>query len=301
MDYVTRQFINLIKKFRKDLRKYVANLNSALQKQHEAIRTSTQTRNNEQSPPPVVNAIVNFPPSVEVHQNQSETTHERKYKGRTLLLSRLSLLAIVFYATLVYLQYREMISATGAAQQAVTEARRNRLQADKAFRATVEQFRLDQRAWVSAVGISPPPSIGQPFDVTIRVRNTGKTFAKVFSVVNQVEPVLRGKHPDFSGEIGPEPKSISVLAPNSDYVITAHVPITTPSGIVPTVTDDRLRDLKKELGDGELRIVVHGRITYLDVFGCSHWTTYCFELQPSWEYAGCSTHSDSDDNQCQKP
>jgi hypothetical protein len=149
MDYVTRQFINLTKKFRKDLRNYVSDLNSALHKQTEEIRKTYQAGETKKSPPPEVTVLNHLPESIEIHHNAKDTSDERNYRRASFFVTALTLGAIVVYADLVNLQYREMISATKAAQQALTEARLNRLQADKAFTATVDQFHLDQRAWVS--------------------------------------------------------------------------------------------------------------------------------------------------------
>src|SRR6266852_7807273 len=143
MDYVARQFINLTKKFRKELRLLIQKLNSALDEQTEAIRENTEASKREQSPPPEVTVHSHFPESIEVHQNTADTHDERNYKRVSFFVTALTLAAIVIYADLVYWQYREMTNTTSAARQAVEEARLNRLQADKAFNATVEQFHLD--------------------------------------------------------------------------------------------------------------------------------------------------------------
>jgi len=70
MDYVTRQFINLAKHFRKDLRKALSDLNGALHKQTEAIRESYQINNDKQGPPPELTVLNNLPSSIEIHQTK---------------------------------------------------------------------------------------------------------------------------------------------------------------------------------------------------------------------------------------
>lgn len=205
------------------------------------------------------------------------------------------LAAILVGIAVAVIYYRQLSTMNGQ----LTEMQQTRIQAQTAFDATVQQFHLDQRAWVAAVGISPPPTAGQPFDVAVRVRNTGKTFAKNFGTVFTVEPLKRNEAPDFSRELI-EPKSITVLAPNGDYLSTSHTPITTPAGIIQTLTVERLQDLKNQLTAGDLQILAHGRISYRDIFGCRHWTTFCFNLTPDWEYVSCSTHNDTDETSCSR-
>ena len=67
MDYVARQFINLTKKFRKELRPLLSRLNATLEKQTEAIHESAQAAKRENSPPPDVSVHVHehFPESIE--------------------------------------------------------------------------------------------------------------------------------------------------------------------------------------------------------------------------------------------
>jgi len=102
------------------------------------------------------------------------------------LVTALTLGAIAVYAALVYWQYRTMIAATVAAQQAVVEARLNRAQADKVVDATIEHFRLDQRAWVpvKSVTLTTPYSLTQHGEVTVSISNNGKTPALDAYIVN---------------------------------------------------------------------------------------------------------------------
>jgi hypothetical protein len=123
MDYVTRQFINLVKHFRNDLRKALSDLNSALHKQTEAIRKSHQGTNYEHRPSPEIIATVNLPKSIEVHQQANDARDERNYKRATFFVTALTFGALVVYADLVYLQYREMARATTATEHAADAAK----------------------------------------------------------------------------------------------------------------------------------------------------------------------------------
>src|SRR2546421_11291089 len=123
MDYVSRQFVNLTKKFRKELRLLVLKLNDTLKNLSEAIRENAQASNVQQSPPPEVTTVVTLPASIEVHQKAADARHEKDFRLFSVLVAELTLGAIVVYSVLVERQYREMIKATGAAQQANVLAR----------------------------------------------------------------------------------------------------------------------------------------------------------------------------------
>jgi hypothetical protein len=148
MDYVTRQFIFLAKKFRKELRNYVSDLNSALHKQTEAISKSYQAYERKQSPPPEVAVLPRLPESIEVHHNAQDTSDERNYKRFTFFVSTLTLGAIVVYAVLVYWQYREMINSREQMQGAIAAANRSAKAAEDATTNSKAQFRQDQRPYV---------------------------------------------------------------------------------------------------------------------------------------------------------
>jgi hypothetical protein len=49
---------------------------------------------------------------------------------------------------------------------------------------------------------------------------------------------------------------------------------------------------------GDLTLFVHGRMTYDDMFGCAHWTSFCTRLKPDLKYASYGKHNDADQNRC---
>lgn len=146
MDYVTRQFINLTKKFRKELRTYTTDLNTALQKQAEAIRNSRQVNEEKQSQPPEVSVINNLPSSVEVHQNEKDTYAEKNYRRFTFLLSALTFAAVAIYAVITYQQWK-------TASRAILDAQES---SDKQFAKMTEQIRALQTANAIAVAANRP-------------------------------------------------------------------------------------------------------------------------------------------------
>jgi hypothetical protein len=56
-------------------------------------------------------------------------------------------------------------------------------------------------------------------------------------------------------------------------------------------------DLLKGVFQGDDFIVVHGRITYNDIFGIAHWTTYCrYVLHPEKISEECMRYNETDSN-----
>jgi hypothetical protein len=65
-----------------------------------------------------------------------------------VIINAATFAAVVYYAHYARLQWNEMKKAADAANDSAAEAKRSRLRSETAFRATVGQFRLDQRAWM---------------------------------------------------------------------------------------------------------------------------------------------------------
>jgi hypothetical protein len=232
MDYVTRQFISLTKKFRRELRPLLSKLRSSLDKQTEAIRENTKAKGVNQPPTQQVSATVNLPESVQIHHRADEAIQQGNYQKRTLLLSFATFLAVSIYAYFAWLQYCQMIIATGAAQGAVTEARRSRQRAETAFNATVEQFHLDQRAWVSIkdVKLDRPYSLSQTGSITIDIKNSGKTPALDVGVIKvgfgyEENPPLKVVNKLYRLTEGPNSENDALFAsvPQSDTSRTIYV------------------------------------------------------------------------------
>ncbi len=283
MDYVTRQFINLTKKFRKELRKMLTALRDALNKQTEAIRQSNAGK-EEQSPRPEIVARVNLPESIEVHQNADDAGRERRYKNRTLMVNSFTLAAVVVYALLVYLQYREMINATGAAQQAVVEARRNRIQADKSLNATIQQFRLDQRAWVGVVSIDPPDlKPKSEFFLSLHAMNSGHTPALNFQSLVVLHSLKKDEK--FKAIYAPLPpnwvRSNRVVQPGEQVTLNTNRY---------QLTQGQIDWIK----NGTYILYVYGKMSYDDVFHEQHYTTFCKIVISEALVEDCGTYNTAD-------
>src|ERR1700683_3374404 len=118
----------------------------ALQDQTDAVTEGTKIASAKQAVPQLVRAEVRLPEGVETRKSAIDALSDRVYQRRTLLVSVLTFIAVVIYAGLAYLQWKEMTGATGAAQDAVHEARLNRQQSQKAPNAAIDNFQLEHPA-----------------------------------------------------------------------------------------------------------------------------------------------------------
>src|SRR5215472_17931195 len=140
MDYVTRQFIVLAKKLRKDLRE-------ALQEQTKAISDATKAAHeNEQQPLPVPLPVVAELQVPEAEKTERRKQHKKSHTLQTLLTigTWLAFIAASVYAAITAIQLGEMRKATKTA--------------DETLKAVAKQFRFEQRARIGVpfFNIGPP-------------------------------------------------------------------------------------------------------------------------------------------------
>jgi hypothetical protein len=180
MDYVTRQFINLTKKLRKELRKTLSALSNSLQKQTEAIKEAAKRYRQQPQEPQSVSAEIRLPPEVE---RQRQTQHNRSHRVQVVIAFATcgTFIAAAFYGAVAMLQWWDFNESIGISQ---TIARQSRIQAAAAI-VSVQQgkrsFELDERAWVG-IEISQFRYVKNS-DGTIKfvangtIKNSGKTPA----------------------------------------------------------------------------------------------------------------------------
>jgi hypothetical protein len=160
---------------------------------------------------------------------------------------------------------------------------------ERQLRDAKETAHLDQRAWVATVEISGNPLVegDNPFHVAVKVKNSGKTFAK--DVKAQSNVFFQGQSPLDLDKVIPSNTSsfdLGLLPPNGDYTMD----VICPSG--PKEIQDGIRS-------GRTRVLVSGRITYTDIFNCSHWTNFSYVVWPNGKYWAWGTGNDADDNHCE--
>ncbi|HTC65215.1 MAG TPA: hypothetical protein VK709_20410 [Candidatus Saccharimonadales bacterium] len=235
----------------------------------EAIETAQATQN---SPKPTV-AEIHIPETVVTRKAPDDATDDKRYQKRTLVVASLTLLAVVIYAWLAYEQWQEMIAATGATIDAVHEARRSRQQNQNSFSATIEQFHLDQRAWVGPeMMIIKEMHAPDPINIDITIVNSGKT------------PALKMKVRYYlyvsDSIIDIEKTSKSILAmPKGESTVSTLFPNQTNHLIAPTSTTDELGI--QSVKTGRKLLYFFAWISYDDVFKGHHETRFCSQFRPN--------------------
>jgi hypothetical protein len=149
---------------------------------------------------------------------------------------------------------------------------------------------LDQRAWVAQTEITGAPEQDQPFEVTVKFKNTGKTFAKRYSGVSALHvKQLSQPDPDFEKILaaGRIPDTIGLIPPNG-----------TLQHILEAKNGAKISKDTLEAWKATGVILVFGRITYWDIFGCEHWTIYCYRGYVDGRWDAYGSYNDADENEC---
>jgi hypothetical protein len=212
--------------------------------------------------------------------------------------------ATVVIAIATFLTYFEVRSGSTqtekiiAADKRIANAMEGGLtQAQNAFTAANGQAILTQRAWITVkinaaimLGPSPPPNpfiLEKPFDIRISFRNTGRTPALNVKLVFKREGFVQkeGKFgmPNFSYK-------------PDEYIVEGNL-IPEAEVYGDTITKPLKEDDIKQVTSNQVRIFVHGRVEYDDVFGFHHWQSFCSFLLPTGAMAVCPENNDIDQNQ----
>lgn len=157
-------------------------------------------------------------------------------------------------------------------------------------------LQVDQRAWVSVVGPPSFPLEGAAIPASIQIANTGKTPAKHVEGDIIATVLKKGEEPSFDFSTGHPHNKIrtGVIFPNGPFNVTIPVVRYGPHSeetIVPTP------QLRQEIATGESYIVFFGKISYVDIFGISHWTSFCAAAGSAMgDVKKCVSNNDVDDN-----
>ncbi len=269
----------------------VGNIGQALKEQTAAITKSIEAAKPEQKVPDDVHPV-RISGTIETRKNANDAHSGQIYQRLTLLISTLTLIAIIVYAWLTYRQWVEMIGATDAAQDSVHESRLNRQQADKSLKATIDEFRLDQRAWVSVSNVNATAEIGKPLQIILGFTNTGRTPAKDMRVLAVLDPISKGQKVKFA--YGKDSYSwTGILQPNAADHVTLFGTRSKTTGEVTPLTSD----LSQQIAHGDVAIYADGIVNYQDICGANHWISFCYFLNIKTSGVGvCSEHNDIDEN-----
>ncbi len=232
---------------------------------------------------------------------------EQKYRRTVVLLTAVIAGATVAYSVSAYWQLRILGTQAQAMNETLVETRgiaeATKLAAEATIasgkaaqdsadaakesnRITLQMARNDQRAWIgtkSLIGEEIRPGVRIQFGVI--VANLGKTPAK--KVKTQTSWRALPRTTPFSpvynkSTTNIEQMSTSVLMPTFEGTLLAP-PI--------TLGEDQVEALRS----GRAHFYVYGRITYEDVFGRSHKTTWCLFVNEKLDrMAACEIYNDAD-------
>jgi hypothetical protein len=289
------QIISLVKKFHESLNP----TREVLEKISSQIDTATaeyKAENAKEKPTPVIRGVLNRPQAEIDNEESRHTRHEGRDRVRLIVeVIALGIGAIVAGANvLLWIQTREAtriasISASAALKGA--DAAADQVSATKqSIEASIENFRLDQRAWLGyrAVGILEPITAHRPLRMVLSIKNTGKTPAlKVRESTTTAGPnkpnaVIPG--PSFKEKANGSIDSQAVVQPDGELTI----PVDYPKDISQPFID--------AIKAGVTTIYIVSKVTYSDVFGRTHYTTFCAELSATLNaFSECRNYNDTDD------
>jgi hypothetical protein len=179
--------------------------------------------------------------------------------------------------------------------------------------AEITSIHLDQRAWILATHAPIAFPIDSPIVVSGQIRNTGKTPARRVNASFTTVVLSKDELPEFVYEAGTGHPTTKVEA-------DVFFPDARPERYESRAFKQHIKQLEDtvmtkqlmtEIVKGNQFIVVHGEISYDDIFGTHHWQTYC-RLYP--EFLGvrkpaekvpplvdaCRKHNDMDKNDFQE-
>lgn len=316
MDYVTRQFINLTKKFRKESRKVLAELLRAIQQQTEAIRKTNKrqdTQHEPEQPPITVRAELYVPENVE----KDRRTHEDRQHGLQIWVvigTWAAFLAASAYAYVAVRQWREMIAVRHQAQGAIEAANRSATAAENILASSQKFSKVELRAYLTPTHVEHPSMLTEDYE---KVDPTKPPPSKL-RVCADVTWENVGRTPGIGGTLG-----YATTAPNAEQIVNAFFDSlkkkkpTSPYGIGSVIgsndhgwkticTKEPMESAaaaKVYMADypDDRPMVVYGVIEYFDIFKDYHETGFCsFRIPHNANFAACGYGNWLDEYQNQK-
>lgn len=158
----------------------------------------------------------------------------------------------------------QMKTQSTLAQKQIEAANAN---AKTSLEATINQFHLEQRAWVGPIEVANVRlEVGKPADISIIVQNTGKTPALHMHSFMRGTSVLKGAPLEFNFVNPRGLMSDSTIEPGAKVVLENNTGLPVTQSLVDAIKN------------GQITAYFFGRIVYQDVFGSVHHTTYCYVI-----------------------
>jgi hypothetical protein len=305
MDYVTRQFINLTKKLRRELRAALTSLSDGIKKQTAAIDKATETNKQRQQPPTLRTEL--HIPQADRYKQETQDTRKSIIEFWKVYVEVIGIIVVGAYTTVAFFQLREMIKQ-------YPELQRSAAAADKANTIAREALESTQRAFLS---FKPSPEMtfinngsDSVFQLEIPIENTGTTQAHALKDRISCETSVRsisGDYPflDKKGECGtPFAATGANLIPAKGTIASQAVYVKS------TILQEISQETRSSPGtpDHPKRTVyLYGWVTYRDVFKDTpvHLTEFCRSLElllmtpqggVKQEWAYCPVHNCTDED-----
>lgn len=310
MDYVTRQFINLTKHFRKDLRKLLNDLRNAMEKNTSAAQVAAQTHKDQSDTNrELLTAFENS--RARERESKTQESPRKPMQWIKLAMEILTLIAVVSYTVVATYQLVEMRitseAAVDSAKAAKDAADVNRLALYSVQRAYI-YFPPSPQITIY------PSSTGGVYMISMPMENAGNTQAhamkdRVSCKITMGVLPEDFTFPDKEGECG------SPWVANGANGLAAKGGILTQSVAIDNKTVQEFIQQNPVNGPWQGRIgvpdhptrgiIFYGWVVYRDIFPNSpeHLTEFCRDLQTlvlvgtaqaAWGY--CNTHNCSDED-----
>jgi hypothetical protein len=280
MDIITQRFVAIGNRLLAQLRR----LSDSIQQRIQAER-ERQHSEQEQQRGDVITCIRDAVQSIA--KSQEAAHHSKKwYKDRTFLVSVAGVVVVIAYATVTYFMWLTM---------------------NTTYKASVESFRIDERAWVEIEPIKPviisqaDAKFPTGFTCSIYPKNVGKTVAT--NIVVKAQPL--GAAQQFSAEQMRNTQDKYLLDKFKES--GTNNPVVVPSNPAPKVLSPNTianapftlgcQAIKAYPSGGAWYEFIVGRIDYCDAFHVRHWKTFCFFVANSrGDVWNCQEGNEEDNN-----
>jgi hypothetical protein len=259
---------------------FFSQLRTPLQDSHEFIQPQENTGTEANNP---YEERLQGGPSTKPRVPEADAEKKKAYSGcanffrwGNLIVQILIFVAASFYGGVSYFQWQSQQRAT----------------------------KIDERAWM---GFSLPSGLqiqkdaitkqAQALLIPIQIINTGKTVAKNVSGDVVITVIDKGEKLTFNmSDYSHYGLQGGAIFPNGQMGLTQPAIKRGQDGIAKTIipTDDLLQ----RIDTAKSFAVVFGHVTYCDVFGVPHKTTFCrYVTVPGLIDADCMNYNDADDNE----
>lgn len=165
----------------------------------------------------------------------------------------------------------------------------------------LKEMRNDRRAFISPDLIPFQIEEGKPTLIPVVIENIGKTPAR--NVTGYVRPMelAQGEDPSFDYTHTKHTFGIGAIFPGRRFEIPFRLIQKQFAGSEQAFTMPLTHETYERIVSGQSFIVIHGKITYDDVYGVTHWVTFCAMGRPDnyLKYSGakqCAEYTNIDKN-----